>query len=158
MLNSRDPKGVAGELRLFWEQSASPSAFDTKYGRRIDGREPTNVWLIEVIGEPAGFAQSYRYSDHPQLEVLVGVSNAAGIDYLLNESHRGRGMAEPMLSAFADFVLDLYPKVEACVATPAVTNERSRRALEAAGFVYSHDSYPPDGPVEAVHIRCRPHP
>ena len=109
------------------------------------------MWIVEVEGSPAGLLQSYRHGDDPEYDAAVGVPNAVGIDYLLADSHRGRGLAGLVLREFATLALGLYPDCERCVAAPATANEPSWRALERAGFVRLHEFRPPDEPVAYVY-------
>ncbi len=140
------------DIAEWWHAPNDSQEFEAKYVARIEGEDPTDVWVIEVDGVAAGFAQSYRHADHPDHDALVGIPNAVGIDYLLGGNHRGRALGVQMLSALAEFVVSLHSHVSVCVATPDERNVRSRGALEAAGFIYSHRSEPLGGPAKAVYV------
>jgi GNAT superfamily N-acetyltransferase len=70
-------------------------------------------------------------------------TKAIGIDYLLDDDHRGRGIASRVLQMCASWALEMYADAECCVATPAQANTASWRALERAGLVRHHECQPP---------------
>ncbi|MFW2381198.1 MAG: GNAT family N-acetyltransferase [Acidimicrobiales bacterium] len=143
------------EIARWWTHPASLDDVRTKYLPRIRGSEPVRMWIVEVDGVPAGLLQSYRHSDHAETDALIGIERAVGVDYLLAGSHRGRGIARPMLAAFSDLVLDVYRDCDVCVAAPPKSNEPSWRALESAGFQrFGCCDHPIEGP-QYVYIRSR---
>ena len=139
----------------WWNQEATLESVVAKYAPRIEGRDATRMWIVEVEGVAAGLLQSYRHSDYPEHDTAVGVPDAAGIDYLLADSHRGRGLGTLVLRCFAVWVLDQYADCESCVATPAQANEASWRTLEAAGFVRRLECQPPEEPPAFVYSVSR---
>lgn len=128
------------------------AAVDAKYGPRLRGEEPTEMWILEIDGNPAGMLQCYRHVDHPETDEVVGVADAAGIDYLLAAPVRGRGLAGGVLSSFAHHALARFPDCRVVVATPNENNAASCGALRAAGFRLSHTSFPASGEREPVYV------
>ncbi|TFH21276.1 MAG: GNAT family N-acetyltransferase [Acidimicrobiales bacterium] len=80
------------DVARWWNQRATLDAVTEKYLPRIEGREPTRMWIVEVDGVPAGLIQDYLHADVPEYDECVGVPDAVGIDYLLGGAHRGRGV------------------------------------------------------------------
>ena len=129
------------------------AAVAAKYGPRIRGEEPTEMWIAEFEGEPAAMLQCYRHVDHSETDAAVGVPDAVGIDYLVAAAFRGRGLAGPLLAAFADHALDRFPDARVVVATPNEENAASCGALRAAGFERRHGFTTPAGDREVVFAR-----
>jgi aminoglycoside 6'-N-acetyltransferase len=108
-----------------------------EYRGALEGREPTDHFLIEVDGRPVGMIQTYLVSDYPDWEEVVQVGpDVAGVDIMIGEEELiGRGLGPQILSAFVrDFV-----KAPAVVATVEEPNRRSWRAFEKAGFRHVRD-------------------
>jgi aminoglycoside 6'-N-acetyltransferase len=131
------------EIARWWNMPTDLDAVTAKYQPRIDLLEPTRMWVIEFDGIPGGLIQSYRHVDYPEHDAAVGISDAVGIDYLVDDAHRGRGLGAKALGAFAVHALALHPDAKCCVATPARDNEASWRCLERAGFTRHHECHPP---------------
>jgi RimJ/RimL family protein N-acetyltransferase len=139
----------------WWNETATLSSVEAKYGPRVDGLEPTPMWIVEVDGSTAGLVQCYRHRDHPAHDEAVGVPDAAGIDYLLARSFIGRGLGAATVAAFSALVFRLYPELLWCVATPAQSNEASWRCLERAGFRRLGTCRPPEEPPAFIYARHR---
>jgi aminoglycoside 6'-N-acetyltransferase len=114
------------------------------------------MWIVEFDGRPGGMMQSYRHADYPSYETEVGLSDAVGIDYLLDDRHRGVGLGHRALHAFTVRVFGEYPDAERCVATPARGNEPSWRCLERAGFVRRGECQPVGEPAAYAYAYDRP--
>ncbi|MEM8621019.1 MAG: GNAT family N-acetyltransferase [Actinomycetota bacterium] len=142
-------------IARWWNQPAEIDAVRAKYLPRIEGREPTEMWVPEVDAVAAGLFQCYRHEDHNEHDAAVGVPDAVGIDYLVNADHRGRGIGRQIIAAFAHHALDRYPDTTACAATPAQGNQASWRALAHAGFVREGECQPPDEPTAFVYVLRR---
>ena len=143
-------------VAAWWNQPAEIESVRSKYLPGIDGTgDPTLTWIAEIGAASAGLFQSYLHTDHSEHDIAVGLSDAAGIDYLLGASHRGRRLGRAALRAFAGFVLDTYPEAAVCVATPAAANTASCTALERAGFERSHDCRPPGEPPSVAYTLSR---
>ena len=89
------------------------------YGPCITGEDPTEVFVIELDGEPVGLIQRYRHDDFPEWKRAVGGAHAAGIDYLVGEPGRvGQGVGTAAIAVFAADTLVRYPDVDCVVAAP----------------------------------------
>ena len=122
----------------------------TEYRDAIDGREPTDHYLIVLDGRPIGMIQTYLVADYPEWEEIVQVGDGvAGIDLLIGEADQvGRGLGPRILAEFACDVVFASTEITACVATVEEPNRRSWRAFEKAGFVHVRD-------VEEEGVPCR---
>ena len=125
---------------------------EAKYGPRLRGEQATEMWILDIDGASAGMLQCYRHADDAETDEVVGVADAVGVDYLLASPFRGRGLAGPVLASFAEFALKRFPDCRVVVATPNEDNAASRGALRAAGFRFSHTSFPASGDREAVYV------
>ena len=68
---------------------------EERYGRRIDGDDPTRMFVVTAGGGPVGFLQDYRISDHPEFAVLAPDPDAIGVDYSIGDPtwlRRGVGL------------------------------------------------------------------
>jgi aminoglycoside 6'-N-acetyltransferase len=135
----------------WWNQPADLTFVHAKYGPRIEGREPTAMWIVDIDGASGGLLQNYRHVDYPEHDSSVGVPDAVGIDYLIGEAHHGRGLGGPVLRAFAAHSLELHPSMTTCVATPAQANTASWRSLERAGFSRYGQCRPPHEPIAFIY-------
>jgi RimJ/RimL family protein N-acetyltransferase len=117
-----------------------------EYRGAIEGREPTDHYLIVVEGTPVGMIQTYLVSDYPEWEAVVQVGEGvAGVDILIGEEElTGRGLGPEVLARFAREVIT----VPSVVATVDEENRRSWRAFEKAGFGHVRD-------VEEDGVPCR---
>jgi RimJ/RimL family protein N-acetyltransferase len=102
----------------------------------IEGREPTDLYLVVVDGRPVGMIQTYLYVDYPESEALVQVGpNVAGVDLFIGEEElTGRGLGSDVLRRFTDDVVFARPGTTACAAGVEIANEASQRAFAKAGF------------------------
>jgi aminoglycoside 6'-N-acetyltransferase len=109
---------------------------EDRYGRRIDGDEPTRMFIVTVGGGPVGFLQDYRISDHPEFAVLAPDPDAIGVDYSIGDpTWVGRGVGLGMLHRWFDVAQAGYPDAATYFAAPDHRNIASRRLLLKAGFV-----------------------
>ena len=121
-----------------------------EYRRAIEGREPTDHFLIVLDGRPVGMIQTYVVSDYPEWEEIVEVGvGVAGVDLLIGEAELiGAGLGPRVLAQFARDVVFARPGIDAVVATVEEPNRRSWRAFEKAGFRHVRD-------VEEEGLPCR---
>jgi aminoglycoside 6'-N-acetyltransferase len=107
-----------------------------EYRGALEGREPTDHFLIEVDGRPVGMIQTYLVSDYPEWEEVVQVgAGVAGVDLMIGEADLiGVGLGPRVLAQFARDVVFTRAGVDAVVATVEEPNCRSWRAFEKAGF------------------------
>ncbi len=103
-----------------------------EYRAALEGREPTDHYLIVVDGLPVGMVQTYLVSDYPEWEAVVRVGEGvAGVDILIGEEElTGRGLGPQILTAF----VREHVAAPSVVATVEEGDRRSWRAFEKAGF------------------------
>jgi aminoglycoside 6'-N-acetyltransferase len=127
-------------VREWWiGEDADPAIVEEKYGPRIDGNEPTEMFVICCGDRPVGFLQRYLIADYPDWErSLAHVPQsraAAGIDYLIGElEETNQGVGTAAIRAFLPSIYARWPVTSVVVAIPQA-NRPSWRALERAGFV-----------------------
>jgi len=125
---------------LQWWDKPGPTAAEVedKYLPRIEGRDPTDSFVIEYAARPIGYIQRYLIEDYPDYAQHIGLDErAAGIDVFIGDVdliHQGLGPA--LLKQFLrDHIFD-RPDIASCVSGPAISNSVAIRAYEKAGFVY----------------------
>lgn len=119
----------------WWRDDIAESL--AEYRAAIEGREPTDHYMIVVDGRDVGMIQTYLVSDYPDWEELVRVGpGVAGVDIMIGEEELiGRGLGPRILAAFARDVV----AAPALIATVEEANRRSWRAFEKAGFQHVGD-------------------
>jgi RimJ/RimL family protein N-acetyltransferase len=124
-------------VNAWWHDALDLAGLEQKYGRRIDGIEPTHVFIIEHESRPIGWIQWYRWSDYPKHAAkLQAEPNAAGIDLSIGEvSVVGKGIGSSAIREFILNVVSVEPGITAIVTDPEERNGRSCRAFEKAGFI-----------------------
>jgi aminoglycoside 6'-N-acetyltransferase len=128
----------AEHVRRWWHELQQPTldSVTEHYGGRIDGMEPTRMWVVEVNGRSVGFCQDYRLRDHPDFAALTPDPEAVGVDYAIGEAHLvGRGVGPVMLWAWLASAHRRYADVTSYFAAPDHRNEASLRMLDKVGFV-----------------------
>lgn len=162
---------VAGDLRLLYEWLERPHVklFYGDHGTyedvvehylpAIEGRDPTDHYLVVVDARPVGMVQTYLVSDYPEHaeNMRVSDSSAAGVDILIGEEKlTGRGLGTEIIRRFVAQIVFSRAATLCCIADPAVANIASIRAFEKAGFrIVSKHIDPADGLVHAVVRRER---
>lgn len=128
-------------VKRWWYPEETFAAFEAEYAPAIDGRDPTDVYVIELDGRPIGAIQTYLVVDHPEWDALVGVGpDVAGVDLFIGEEDEiGRGLGPRILRAFLRDVVFARPETRACVAGVEPANGRSLRAFAKAGFLPVRD-------------------
>jgi aminoglycoside 6'-N-acetyltransferase len=116
----------------WWRDDIAESL--AEYRAAIEGREPTDHYLIVVDRRPIGMIQIYLASDYPEWEAIVQVgAGVAGIDILIGDEELiGQGLGPEILATFAREVAT----APSLIATVEEENRRSWRAFEKAGFRY----------------------
>ena len=140
---------VADDLRLLHEWIQRPHALPwygdhgsyddvvDHYSPALEGRDPTDHYIIVVDGAPVGMIQTYVVVDHPKYAKLIGVEDSAtaGVDIIIGEEElTGRGLGTEVLRRFVDEIVFARRETTRCVADPDVRNTASLRAFEKAGF------------------------
>jgi RimJ/RimL family protein N-acetyltransferase len=120
----------------WWREPLDLAGLETKYGPRIDGDEPTQVFVIEYQRGPVGWIQWYRWCDYEtHARKIDAGSHEAGVDLAIGDPRViGIGLGPIVLGAFLRQVVFADPSVSGVVCDPEVLNVRSRRAFEKAGF------------------------
>jgi aminoglycoside 6'-N-acetyltransferase len=128
-------------VKRWWRDRETLEAVVEHYLPSIEGREPTDHYLIVVDGTPVGVIQTYLVADHPDWAAVIGLRDGvAGVDLLIGEEElTGRGLGPHVLETFARTVVFARPETEALVATVEEPNRRSWRAFEKAGFRHVRD-------------------
>ena len=123
-------------VKRWWYPEETFDEWSREYVDAIEGRDPTDMYVIECDGRAIGAIQTYLVADHPEWEALVQVGpGVAGVDLFVGEEDRiGRGLGPEILRAFLRDVVFARPDVVACVAGVEPENGRSLRAFEKVGF------------------------
>jgi aminoglycoside 6'-N-acetyltransferase len=119
-----------GHVAPWWRDPIAETIAECRAA--IEGREPTDYYLIVLDRRPIGMIQTYLAADYPEWEAIVQVGpGVAGVDVLIGEVELiGRGLGPEILAAFARDVVT----ARALIATVEEPNRRSWRAFEKAGF------------------------
>jgi aminoglycoside 6'-N-acetyltransferase len=125
----------------WWREDPRLAAVEDRYRPCLDGRDPTELFVLEADGLPAGFFQRYLTADDSQWAAALrgtgqpGVETAVGIDYLIGEAPlTGRGLGSSAITAFTWLALARYQGAGLVAAAVAQDNTASWRALEKAGY------------------------
>ena len=124
-------------VRKWWGEQRTLEQVVEHYLPAIEGREPTDHYLVLLDGRPVGMVQTYLVSDYPDHAALMTIddSSTAGLDILIGEAElTGRGLGTAILERFVSDVVFAHAAITSCIADPDVTNVGSVRAFEKAGF------------------------
>lgn len=123
-------------VNAWWHQALDLAGVVAKYGPRIDGVEPTHMFVIELDGRAIGWIQWYRWRDYASHAAQLGAEpSAAGVDLAIGEADLlGRGIGTRALMLFIERVIFADAAISAVVSDPEARNTRSLRAFEKAGF------------------------
>jgi aminoglycoside 6'-N-acetyltransferase len=121
----------------WWREPLDLAGLEQKYGPRIEGIEPTHVFIIGYETRSIGWIQWYRWSDYPKHAAqLEAESNTAGIDLSIGEvSLIGMGIGSTAIREFILKIVSAEPGITAVVTDPEERNGRSCCAFEKAGFI-----------------------
>ncbi|MFN7973507.1 MAG: GNAT family N-acetyltransferase [Acidobacteriota bacterium] len=119
----------APHVDAWWHEPVDLAAARAKYGPRIEGREPTHVYLVLADERPIGWIQWYRWADYPDHAAKLGArSDEAGVDLAIGDAELvGRGIGTRLLAGFVDEVVFSDPGIAGCVSDPS----RATRAPSA---------------------------
>jgi RimJ/RimL family protein N-acetyltransferase len=126
----------APHVAAWWNERLDLPGVEAKYGPRVDGIEPTHMFMIEQEGRPTGWIQWYRWSDYPEHAGQLGAEpDSAGIDLAIGDpGMTGLSLGPNIIRMFVRQVVYSNPEVRAVVSDPGESNFRSLRAFEKAGF------------------------
>ncbi len=84
---------AAPPVARWWNEPFDDASVRFRYGARIDGTEPTRLYLIQLDG-PIGLVQTYAWSDHSEhAGRLDAHPTEMGLDLAIGEvEHVGRGV------------------------------------------------------------------
>jgi aminoglycoside 6'-N-acetyltransferase len=140
-------------VRRWWDEHESYEDVARHYLPAIEGRKPSDLYLILLDERPVGFTQTYLVADYPDFAARVGLgAGVAGVDLFIGEEElTGKGLGTDVLRAFVRDVVFAEPATSACIADPDVRNTASIRAFEKAGFRRVGEFVEPtDGRTHAV--------
>jgi RimJ/RimL family protein N-acetyltransferase len=103
---------------------------------RVRGEVPVRMWVFEVDGAAAGYAQTYRVGDHADYAAKTGDPDAVAFDYVLGDPALGGvGLGTRMVGELCRDVLRRdHPDAVHLIASPSHRNAPSLRVLEKCGF------------------------
>jgi aminoglycoside 6'-N-acetyltransferase len=138
-----------------WWTEPSPDEVVEHYGPAIEGREPTDLYVIQMDEEPIGFIQTYLATDHPDWERIIQVGKGvAGVDLFIGEPEfLGRGIGTRALTRFVEDIVFDRPTTRACVADPDAENVVSLLIFEKAGFSRAREFVDPGD--DRLHVLMR---
>jgi len=112
----------------WWRDPVAESL--AEYRAAIEGRDPTDHYLIVLDGRPVGMIQTYLVSDHPEWEEIVQVGpGVAGLDLFVGEQELiGHELGPQVIDAFVREIVFARAGTHAVVAAVEVENRRSWRA------------------------------
>jgi aminoglycoside 6'-N-acetyltransferase len=101
----------------------------------VEGRQPTQVLVVEAEDRPVGWCQWYCCDDYLDYAVDIdALPGDIGIDYALGDPGAvGHGVGTGLVAALVDHVRIRFPDA-GFVADPEASNWASRRVLEKNGF------------------------
>jgi aminoglycoside 6'-N-acetyltransferase len=125
----------------WWREPSDLAAVAEKYLPCLDGRDPTELFVIEAGAAPVGFIQRYLIADSPEWVralAAAGASEAAaaaGIDYLIGDpALTGKGLGSAAIREFTALTFTRYPDAVSVLVDVSQANRPSWRALERAGY------------------------
>jgi len=130
----------APHVAAWWHERLDLAGVNLKYGPRVDGVEPTRVFVIEYAGRPIGWIQWYLWSDYPEhaRQLMVELASA-GIDLAIGElAMTGLGLGPLAIREFLEQIVFSDPHVSAVITDPEENNLRSLRAFKKAGFTLAN--------------------
>lgn len=129
----------------WWHQALDLADMEVKYGPRVDGVEPTYLFIIFVGEKPIGWIQWYRWADYLEHALKLGAPiDTAGIDLAIGQKELiGQGLGSMIITEFVNRIVFTNSDISAVVSDPEENNTRSIRAFEKAGFVTTRVLQPP---------------
>lgn len=132
----------------WWDPRHDEAFIEAKYGPRVDGNEPTEVFVVELDERPVGLFQWCPADQYAWWPSELGLADdAVAIDALIGEPAAvGRGVGSALLEHVLARIPERFPGTRRVLGSPEVTNAASCRVLEKAGFELVHEGeLPRDG-------------
>jgi RimJ/RimL family protein N-acetyltransferase len=148
---------VREHVARWWPECQTPEQVRAEFLPALEGRDPCDVYLIELDERPVGLIQTYLYASYAESAHLDLEQDVAGVDLFVGEAELlGRGLGPRVLEAFLAEHVFARADTIACAAEVDVRNERSLRAFAKAGFRRVRDVVDPnDGITYALMRRDR---
>jgi RimJ/RimL family protein N-acetyltransferase len=108
-----------------------------KYNPRIEGKEPTDCYIVYYENSLFGFIQTYKISDYPDysLQLNISTEGIAGVDLFIGEQmFVGKGLGSRMLRKFLKEIVFVRGEISACIVDPELKNIRAIKSYEKVGF------------------------
>ena len=126
-----------------WFAPYMPETYDEcvrEWSDMVERRVPERGFLIVVDGREAGYIQSYRLNDAPEMAVplALGEDAVAADLFIADESLLGRGVGARVVATFYLRMME-ESGLEVGIIDPEVENARAIRAYEKAGFSVLRD-------------------
>lgn len=127
---------AAPHVAAWWKESFDPESIEAKYGPRVDGDEPTKVFVVEQEARPIGWIQFYFWADYPEHALQLGASpSSVGIDLAIGVLEMtGLGLGPVTIRQFLECFVFTNPLVSSIITDPEESNFKSLRAFKKAGF------------------------
>ena len=119
----------------WWESDWPVERWAQAISEQAEG-EHSIPCMIAVDGDDLGYVELYRVRHDRLAEYYAWQQHDWGLHVAIGDLDRlGKGLGRRLLSALAEALLRADPLCPRVVAEPDITNVRSVRAFEAAGFV-----------------------
>jgi aminoglycoside 6'-N-acetyltransferase len=127
-------------VAVWWHECLDLAGVEAKYGPRVDGDEPTHVFVIEHCERPVGWIQWYLWSAYPEhARQLKAEGSSAGIDLATGDiAMTGLGLGPAAICEFLRQIVFADSNVTAVITDPEEGNLRSLRAFKKAGFTVTN--------------------
>ena len=131
---------AAPHVAAWWHEILDLASVYAKYGPRVDGAEPTHVFVIEHDGRTVGWIQWYLWDDYPEHASQLGAEpGSAGIDLAIGElAMTGLGLGPVAIREFLRQIVFADLGVRAVITDPEEHNLRSILAFQKAGFTVTN--------------------
>lgn len=123
-------------VKEWWHDDLSFKDIESKYGPRVDGTEPSHVYIILQNSRSIGLIQWYLWSDYPKHAQQLGAKNTtAGMDLAIGEVDcLGKGIGSVVIRDFVRKIIFTVSAATSVLTDPEEQNLRSLRVFEKAGF------------------------
>lgn len=119
----------------FGDTPTADADLEAKYGPRVDGTDPTRVYIAESDGRGIGFIQWTPASEHAHWPTDLGLIDAVALDGLLGERDLlGQGLAPRLLKDFLSAAPDEFGGASSVIGETDRQNTPMCRTLERVGF------------------------